>query len=29
VIPISAGDEKAEEIARERRGFYIEWHVEE
>jgi hypothetical protein len=29
VSPVYAGEEKAEEIARERRGFFIEWHVEE
>ena len=29
VIPIYAGEEKAEEIARERRGYFIEWHMEE
>jgi hypothetical protein len=28
VIPVYAG-EKAEEIARERRGFFTEWHREE
>ena len=29
VIPVYAGEEKAEEIARERRGFFTEWHREE
>lgn len=29
LIPASAGEKKAEEIARERRGFFIEWHMEE
>ncbi len=29
VIPVSAGEEKAEEIARERRVLFIEWHMEE
>jgi len=28
-IPVSAGEKKVEEIARERRGFFIEWHREE
>jgi hypothetical protein len=28
-IPVSAGKKKAEEIVRERRGFFIEWHREE
>jgi hypothetical protein len=29
MIPVYAGEKKAEEIARERRGFFIEWHREE
>jgi len=29
VIPVSAGEKKVEEIARERRGFFIEGHREE
>jgi hypothetical protein len=29
LIPVSAGEKKAEEIARERRGFFTEWHREE
>ena len=29
LISVSAGEKKAEEIARERRGFFIEWHMEE
>lgn len=28
-IPVSAGEKKAEEIAREGRGFVIEWQREE
>jgi hypothetical protein len=29
LIPVYAGEKKVEEIARERRGFFIEWHREE
>jgi hypothetical protein len=29
MIPVSASEKKAEEIARESRGFFIEWHREE
>jgi hypothetical protein len=29
MIPVYASEKKAEEIARERRGFLIEWHREE
>ncbi len=29
VIPVSAGEKKAEVIARERRDFFTEWHREE
>ena len=29
LIPVSAGEKKAEEIAREGRGFFIGWHMEE
>jgi hypothetical protein len=29
VIPVSAGEKKAEGIARKRRGFVTEWHREE
>jgi hypothetical protein len=29
VIPVSAGEKKAEKIACEGRGFFIEWHREE
>jgi len=29
VIPVYAGEKKVEEIARERRGFFIEWHRDE
>ena len=29
VIPVSAGEKKAEEIAREGPGFFTKWHREE
>jgi hypothetical protein len=29
MIPVYAGEKKVEEIAREGRGFVIEWHREE
>jgi hypothetical protein len=29
MIPVYASEKKVEEIARERRGFFIEWHREE
>jgi hypothetical protein len=29
LIPVSGGERKAEEIVREDRGFFIEWHREE